>query len=139
MPVSQTTSNSYQISQMTKNENTMKFIHLSDTHIRPKPQKIRGIDVHARLEAAVESINKNFSDAELCMVTGDLTDQGDAESYTEVCEILDRLEIPWHGLMGNHDKGNVARATLSHFPWQERSEERRVGKSVDLGGRRIIK
>jgi 3',5'-cyclic AMP phosphodiesterase CpdA len=78
---------------------------------------IRGVDVCARLDAAVESIGKNFSDAELCMVTGDLVDLGNAESYREVCSILDRLPMPWHGLMGNHDKGGIARTTLSHLPW----------------------
>ena len=28
---------------------------------------------------------------------------------------------------------------LTHLKFENRSEERRVGKSVDLGGRRIIK
>jgi 3',5'-cyclic AMP phosphodiesterase CpdA len=96
----------------------MKFIHLSDLHILPRPQKIRGIDGCARLESAVDSINKSFADAELCMVTGDLVDKGDAESYKLVRDILDHLKMPWHGLMGNHDKGGVAQISLDHLPWQ---------------------
>ena len=95
----------------------MKFIHLSDLHLLPHPQTIRGIDVIARLEAAVDSIGKNFSDAELCMVTGDLTDMGDAESYGDVRRILDRLPMPWHALMGNHDIRSVAQAELPDLPW----------------------
>lgn len=96
----------------------MKFIHLSDPHILPRPQKKRGVDVCARLDAAVDSINRKFSDAAFCMVTGDLTDKGDETSYKEVCSILARLQIPWHGLMGNHDDGNIARQVLSDHPWQ---------------------
>lgn len=95
----------------------MKFIHLSDPHILPRSQKVAGVDVCVRLDAAVDSINRKFSDAAFCMVTGDLTDEGDEISYKEVCSILDRLQIPWHGLMGNHDDGDIARQVLSDHPW----------------------
>jgi 3',5'-cyclic-AMP phosphodiesterase len=97
----------------------MKFIHISDLHILPRPQTIRGIDVCARLDAAVASITANFADAELVMVTGDMTDSGDAESYAEARRILDRLPMPWHTLMGNHDgRASHARTVLPHLPWQ---------------------
>ena len=97
----------------------MKFIHISDIHILPRSQTIKGVDVCARLDAAVDSIGANFADAELCMVTGDMTDSADVESYIEARRILDRLPMPWHGLMGNHD-GRIsnARSVLPDLPWQ---------------------
>lgn len=97
----------------------MKFIHLSDIHILPRPQTIKGVDVCARLDAAVESINANFADAELCMVTGDMTDSAEIESYIEARRILDRLPMPWHALMGNHDgHSSNAKKVLANLPWQ---------------------
>lgn len=97
----------------------MKFIHISDLHIRPRSQMIKGVDVCARLDAAVDSIIANFADAELCMVTGDMADSGDTESYLEARRILDRLPMPWHTLMGNHDgRESSARKTLPDLPWQ---------------------
>lgn len=97
----------------------MKFIHLSDLHLLPGQQTVQGIDPHARLEAAVASICDEFPDAELCMVTGDLTDEGDEASYKDARRILDRLPCPWHGMMGNHDgRQSQAQAALPDLPWQ---------------------
>lgn len=97
----------------------LKFIHLSDLHIRPRSQTIKGVDVCARLDAAVDSIRTHFADAELCMVTGDMADSGDAESYAEARRILDRLPMPWHVMMGNHDgRDGEARRVLPDLPWQ---------------------
>ncbi len=95
----------------------MKFIHLSDTHLLPRSRTIIGIDACARLEAAVASIRTNFSDAAFCMVTGDLTDEGDAQSYQEFRKILDQLPMPWYPLLGNHDIRSVARENLGDLPW----------------------
>jgi Icc protein len=99
-------------------EDIMKFIHLSDTHLLPGPQLVHGIDPCARLEAAVSSICANFPDAEFCMMTGDIAELGDRESYLDARRILGSLPFPWHGLMGNHDIRSVARDVLVDFPWQ---------------------
>ena len=97
----------------------MKFIHLSDTHLLPNSRLIHGIDPCARLEAAVESICTNFADAEFCMMTGDIADQGDRGAYLDARRILGRLPFPWYGLMGNHDIRSVARDVLVDFPWHD--------------------
>lgn len=95
----------------------MKFIHLSDLHLHARHQMHRRVDPHAHLEAAVASIGANFSDAALCMVTGDLADKGEAEAYRDAAEILNRLPCPWHPLMGNHDDRAEARANLPPLAW----------------------
>ncbi len=95
----------------------VKFIHLSDIHILPRPQTIRDIDVCARLDAAVNSICTNFSDAAFCMVTGDLSDRGESAAYFEGRAILDRLPMPWYPLLGNHDDRAIAQASLGEAPW----------------------
>ena len=95
----------------------MKFIHLSDIHYLANAQTVRGIDPRARLEAAVSSISANFADAAFCMVTGDLTDRAEAAAYLDVKDILDRLAMPWHALIGNHDIRAHARAALPDLPW----------------------
>ena len=94
----------------------MKFIHLSDPHILPHPQLLCEIDVRSRLDAAIDSIRANFSDAEFCMVTGDLADVGDADSYKFVEYALNRLPFPWFPLLGNHDVRSTAFAALQNLP-----------------------
>jgi Icc protein len=97
----------------------MKFIHLSDIHFLAGSISNHEIDPSMRLDAAVNSICRHFSDAEFCMLTGDLADKGEAEAYRDVKAILDRLPFPWHPLMGNHDNRSQARTEIGDLPWHK--------------------
>ncbi len=91
----------------------MKFIHLTDTHLVPPGEQIYGLDPYQRLEACVENINAHHGDADCCIVTGDLADRGEAAAYQGLRTVLERLAMPWHLLLGNHDNRMVFR---EHFP-----------------------
>jgi len=96
-----------------------KFIHLTDPHIIASSETLFGKDVGDHLVRAIESINRNFGDAELCMITGDLAHWGEAHAYAKLKEILAELKMPWHLLMGNHDARVAARDTFPELPWSE--------------------
>lgn len=81
----------------------MKFIHLTDTHLVAPPQTLFDIDPGARLSRAIESINTHHSDAELCLVTGDLTHWGEPAAFKLFTELMNRLACPWKAIPGNHD------------------------------------
>ena len=98
---------------------SFKFIHLTDPHIIASPNTLFGTNVHHHLRCAVDSINRNFSDAKLCMITGDLAHWGEAQAYAELKEILAELKVPWHLLMGNHDARVAARDTFPELPWSK--------------------
>jgi len=87
----------------------MKFIHLTDPHLVERPQKLFDLDVQERLEAAVVSINTHHGDAELCVLTGDLTHWGEPAAYDDINGIMGRLVIPWHVILGNHDDRDTFR------------------------------
>lgn len=95
----------------------MKFVHLTDPHLVAPPAELLGLDVRQRLALAVESINANHGDAELCMITGDLTHWAEPEAYAALLEILGALRVPWHPLIGNHDTRDAMRAALPNLPW----------------------
>jgi 3',5'-cyclic-AMP phosphodiesterase len=95
----------------------MKIIHLTDTHLVAPPQTLLGLDGRQRLADAVASINAEHADAELCMVTGDLTHWAEAGAYAALVDILGGLSIPWHLLIGNHDTRETARVALPDLPW----------------------
>lgn len=97
----------------------MKFIHLTDPHLVARSREIFGFEARDRLAQAVESINARFADAELCMVTGDITHLGEAAAYGETNEILSRLNMPWHLLMGNHDDRIAMRQEFPDAPWRD--------------------
>ncbi|MCV6590265.1 MAG: phosphodiesterase [Marinobacterium sp.] len=81
----------------------MKLIHLTDTHLTAPGETLYGTSPAQRLRACVASINAEHSDAELCVITGDLAHKGDPKAYTELAEILNGLNMPVQLLIGNHD------------------------------------
>jgi len=81
----------------------MKIIHLTDTHIVPKGQTLYGRKPGVMLEQCIRDINNNYSDADLCVITGDLTHWGESESFDYLKEELDKLCVPLQLLVGNHD------------------------------------
>ena len=55
----------------------MKLIQVTDTHLMPRGTDLNGLNPIERLEACIASITEHHSDAELCIITGNLTDRGD--------------------------------------------------------------
>jgi 3',5'-cyclic AMP phosphodiesterase CpdA len=82
----------------------MKFIHLTDTHVIGGGRLLYGANPAQRLRLAVDSINAEHGDADFTIVTGDLTHWGDAEAYATFGAEIDRLHMPVHLMIGNHDK-----------------------------------
>ena len=107
-----------------------KIIHVTDTHLRPPGETVVGLDPAARLRAVVSSINQNHADAALCVLTGDLADQGEPEAYEVLRDCLAALEVPVRLLLGNHD----ARAPFCRaFPAQPRDDGGFVQSTAVIG------
>ena len=97
----------------------MKLIQVSDLHLVLPGAHLHGLDPRARLEAAIADINTAQGDAELCLFTGDLVDNGAPEAYAALGEALAGLNLPYRLLIGNHDdRENFGRA----FPEAPRDE-----------------
>lgn len=97
----------------------MKLIHLTDLHLVAPGEKLFGFDPTERLRQTIVRINRDHADAELCAVTGDLTDAGDLASYELLRDVLRELRVPTRLLLGNHDiRENFARA----FPEEPRDQ-----------------
>lgn len=97
----------------------MKLIHLTDTHFIPKGETLYGRDPSVALSAAVEDINRHHADADLAVITGDLTHWGEPEAFAHLADVLAPLKCPLRLLIGNHDD----RASFTaHFPGQRLDE-----------------
>lgn len=88
----------------------MKLVWLTDPHFLTEPAW--GLDLDARLTAAIAHINAHQSDAAYCFISGDLTNDGGAPVYDALRERLDRLAMPWFPLVGNHDDRTHTKALL---------------------------
>ncbi len=91
----------------------MKIIWLTDIHVRPQNKTNFGFDPICRLETAVSYIQNHHLDADYCVLTGDLTEDGDADSYKLVDKIMSRLPFAYLSIPGNHDDREVMRQYIA--------------------------
>lgn len=113
----------------------MKLIHLTDTHFIAPGQTLYGGDPRANLEAAVADINRHHGDAELVVVTGDLTHWSEPEAFASLAETLAPLIPPLQLLIGNHDDRAIF---AEHFPEQRLDENGFVQSVRACGQGRLI-
>lgn len=94
----------------------MKFIHLTDTHFMAPGAMLYGLDPAARLAPAIDYVNARHRDAALVVITGDLAHRGEHAAYVALRRLLDRLEVPWHLIPGNHDRRETLREIFPETP-----------------------
>jgi 3',5'-cyclic-AMP phosphodiesterase len=71
------------------------------------------IDTGACLRRAVAEINALAPRPDVIVVTGDLTDHGNADEYDHFREILGAAEVPVYVIPGNHDNREALRAAFA--------------------------
>ena len=81
----------------------MKFIHITDTHLVAPGTRLHGLDPADRFSSCVDDICRHHSDAECCVITGDLADRGEDSAYQFLSEQISRLDMDCHLIIGNHD------------------------------------
>ena len=91
----------------------MKILQVSDSHLTLPGDTIFGSDPHRKLAAAIEDINRNHADADLCVFTGDLVDNSHPRTYELVRDTISALSTPFRIIPGNHDDRG---ALLRWFP-----------------------
>ncbi len=93
---------------------------LSDIHLRRDGAPAYGVaDTAGRLERTGEYILRSDAVPDLLILTGDLSDDGSADSYKRLRSFLQRLGIPFLMVPGNHDrKENLRRIFHDHPGWE---------------------
>src|SRR5215213_3512309 len=85
---------------------TITFLQLSDLHLGPPGRLISGVDPIRQMRSVLARIERLEVAPAFIVVSGDLTDDGSAESYEVVNEVLTELGaevIPVLLAVGNHD------------------------------------
>ncbi len=91
----------------------MIFAQITDTHIRMPGRLAYGkVDTGAALERCVDHLNALAPRPECVLVTGDLADFGRHEEYAHFVTLMDRLDIPYYVVPGNHDDRDALRRML---------------------------
>ncbi|SFS18954.1 3',5'-cyclic AMP phosphodiesterase CpdA [Granulicella pectinivorans] len=79
---------------------TVSWIHIGDTHLT-RPGEQNEID----LGRIVDEINDRYAKegVDFVFVPGDIADDGSVVAYEAFRAHLDRLQLPWCGIVGDHD------------------------------------
>ncbi len=86
--------------------NPITFVHLSDLHIAPPGRVVHGIDPLPQVHRVIERIRALDVAPAFAVVSGDLTDDGTAESYVVLKGLLEEIgngNTPVLLALGNHD------------------------------------
>lgn len=113
----------------------MKIVQITDTHVPAAGDLIYGVDGRARLDACIEDVNRHHRDAELCLLTGDLVNHGGEAEYVNLKGALDRLEIRYRLLVGNHDDRTLLQR---FFPDTPLDEDGHVQSVIDTDAGRLM-
>lgn len=111
----------------------MLIAQITDVHIgfdRGNPDELNMQRLRAVLRRLVEGPNR----PDLLLMSGDLTESGDAESYARLAEAVSVCPFPVWAMAGNHDE---RAPLLAAFP-QTPSHEGFVQYVLELGGLRLI-
>lgn len=114
----------------------MLIAQLSDFHYRPEGVRLFGyVDVHAATVAAVDWVNRHQPTIDAVIVTGDLVNDGDADDYTALADVLSALRAPCAVITGNHDvRGPLADA----FPVPDAGVDGKYCWAREFGAVRIV-
>ena len=85
----------------------MKFIQISDIHLGSPGEKINGCDPCERLLSCLDDIIFWHSDADFCVITGDLTEFAEPAAYRFLKTTLQGFSMPTYLMLGNHDNREI--------------------------------
>ena len=91
----------------------MKLLQFTDIHLTTPGHTIGGRDPNQNFSKALQHAMELHSDAEAVFITGDLSDWGESDDYQRLREEIDKLPMPVHLCIGNHDDRQTF---LKEFP-----------------------
>ena len=92
----------------------MLIAQLSDIHVRPRGRLYKDVvDSNRQFSEAIAHLQALDRQPDLVLITGDLVDEGLADEYACLRELLTELTLPCRVIPGNHDSREGLRAALS--------------------------
>ena len=93
------------------------ILQISDTHIVAEGALVSGrldtSDALARLVARITGIRDQIGPIDALLISGDVSDDGSAESYARFKSLIAPLDLPTHVITGNHDARDPMRAAFA--------------------------
>lgn len=112
----------------------MLIAQMTDIHIGFAPDETPEEFNHVRFRAALDRLLSAPSKPDMLVLSGDLTDRGDIESFEKTAALLARCPFPVWPLVGNHD----SREGLLHAFPQVRLDSGFVQYAIEQEGLRVL-
>jgi Icc protein len=113
----------------------MFFIQLTDFHMRDPAANCAENSRENFVTDCLQELAKAYPGADVCVITGDLADQGEPGAYRWLKGQLDDLPFPTFPLLGNHDDRQVF---LDIFETQGIADRGFIQSEFQLGGAVLI-
>lgn len=95
-----------------------RLVQITDTHVTHPGTLLYGqVDTPENLRDTVTEINRIRPRPDLVIVTGDLVETPDKESYEHFKQLMFPLRVPLYVLPGNHDDPAMMRELFADTPW----------------------
>ena len=87
---------------------TVELVQVTDCHIfADDEERLKGLNTRQSFAAVKESILRDNGNLDLLLLTGDLSQDGSAESYAYLAQQFNAIGLPTFWLPGNHDEVDV--------------------------------
>ena len=114
------------------NDSILRLVQLTDCHILAQAEDcLRDMNTRSSFEAVCNSVTRDQEQLDLVLATGDLSQDGSAESYQYLAQRFDSMRLPVFWLPGNHDDPALMREQL-------RGESIFAAKQIAIGNWIII-
>src|SRR5471030_1205605 len=115
----------------------VRIAQISDLHIKPPGQLAYGrVDTARAFERCVAALNEFAPRPDLVVISGDLADTPVAEEYEYLKRLLDRLELPFVSIPGNHDSHELMRAAFPQAGYAFASGP--LNQRIEIGGLDLV-
>ncbi|EKQ69955.1 putative phosphohydrolase [Leptolyngbyaceae cyanobacterium JSC-12] len=113
-------------------ESSLLVAQITDIHLFAESDKyLLGLKTQESFQAVLHQLKNLERQPDLLLLTGDLSQDGSAESYEALHTMLQPLGIPVYWVPGNHDKPSVMAKVLTRSPISNQ-------KSFRAGGWRFL-
>jgi Icc protein len=109
-----------------------RIVQITDLHLVAEPGgRVRDVDTHGTLQRVIARIGLEEPGPGMVLITGDISEDGSAESYHRARQLFDQMQIPYRCIPGNHDSRDALSSVIPlSVP--------RTGRSLFAGGWQIV-
>ncbi len=97
--------------------NVLQFVHITDSHLLNQSEDtFNGLNTKKSLASVLSHIQSNYADIDFLLLTGDVSQTGDQQSYTVLKSVLQQYAFPIYCVPGNHDAPKLLQQVISNCP-----------------------